>query len=331
MGISLDKAEFLSLFLETFMYGVFFTLCLITVIILVRLRKVGTKTERSLLPVAIIMLFLATGHIIIDFIRALDAFLLQKSEDQSSVAKYYGNLADPLFVSKTVLYWLQTMLGDSIIIWRCYIVYGRQWGAIGFPLVLLTAAFVSGVVILRTLTHFIPGATIFETGNDWITVFFVLTMVINIYCTCFITWRIYSTGRLHPGFGNLMPVIVVLVESGAIYTSNIIAFLCAFLSHSNGQYAALDLITPVVGIVFCLIILQVKFHFGIRSAGSSTGSSVQQAPSRSGRFTGIHNGQATYPLAPLAIEITTHTEGPYAEDVDMEMGKKSQALSSNSM
>ena len=109
---------------------------------------------------------------------------------------------------------------------------------------------VSGVVILRTLTHFIPGATIFETGNDWITVFFVLTMVINIYCTCkpafnlkhnpcltpklgFITWRIYSTGRLHPGFGNLMPVIVVLVESGAIYTSNIIAFLCAFLRYAR--------------------------------------------------------------------------------------------------
>ena len=46
--------------------------------------------------------------------------------------------------------------------------------------------------------------------------------------------------------GSLFPVMIVIIESGALYTSGIIAFLCTYLAGSNGQYPALDLITPLV-------------------------------------------------------------------------------------
>ena len=64
--------------------------------------------------------------------------------------------------------------------------------------------------------------------------------------TGLIAWRIYNTGRFRPSAGNMMPIIVVLIESGALYTSSVIAMLCSYLSGSNGQYPALDLITPLV-------------------------------------------------------------------------------------
>lgn len=45
---------------------------------------------------------------------------------------------------------------------------------------------------------------------------------------------------------TLFPVIAVIVESGAIYTTSVLGLLVAYLSNSNGQYTALDLVTPLV-------------------------------------------------------------------------------------
>ena len=43
-----------------------------------------------------------------------------------------------------------------------------------------------------------------------------------------------------------MPVIMALVESGALHATAWLALLITYLSGSNGQYAALDVITPLV-------------------------------------------------------------------------------------
>lgn len=65
-----------------------------------------------------------------------------------------------------------------------------------------------------------------------------------------IIYRIYTTGSFRDdfrlGMSGMVPVIVVLAESGALYTSGIIAFLCTYIAGSNGQYPALDIITPLI-------------------------------------------------------------------------------------
>ena len=43
-----------------------------------------------------------------------------------------------------------------------------------------------------------------------------------------------------------MPVVMALVESGALHASAWLALLITYLTGSNGQYAALDVITPLV-------------------------------------------------------------------------------------
>ena len=70
----------------------------------------------------------------------------------------------------------------------------------------------------------------------------------------------------------------MIVESGALYAVSVLSLLIAYLAKSNGQYAALDAVTPLVvrvktvkrsssssccqGIVFSLIVLQIHFHLG---------------------------------------------------------------------
>lgn len=81
-----------------------------------------------------------------------------------------------------------------------------------------------------------------------------------------------------------LPILIVIVESGAIYATGVLSILMAYLSGSNGQYAVLDAVSPVMGIVFCLTILQVHFRIGSKShitrsiepRGVNTGSSESQ-------------------------------------------------------
>lgn len=62
-----------------------------------------------------------------------------------------------------------------------------------------------------------------------------------------IAWRILRTGmRTGTGVRSLLPVAVVVIESGAIYTSAILGVLLSYLSGSDGHYIAYDVVSPLV-------------------------------------------------------------------------------------
>jgi hypothetical protein len=110
--------------------------------------------------------------------------------------------------------------------------------------------------------------------------------------TAAIAWRIFLVGKPLGGSTSLWLIIFVIIESSALYAVGVIAALVSFLSNTNGQYAAVDAIVPLVvsyalhlvtfptqilthaqGIVFSLIVLQIHFHI-------SVGKSIQMRPAR---------------------------------------------------
>ena len=44
----------------------------------------------------------------------------------------------------------------------------------------------------------------------------------------------------------MLPIIMAIIESGALYSINMLAVLVLYLCKSNGQYTALDIVTPLV-------------------------------------------------------------------------------------
>ena len=74
--------------------------------------------------------------------------------------------------------------------------------------------------------------------------------------------------------------------------------------------------------MFCLIILQVRYHFGMRSGNRSSGRrDVFQSTS--------HLGQSTYPNSPRVVDIRTHTERPFSEDTNIELGMAGKGVVAN--
>jgi hypothetical protein len=63
-----------------------------------------------------------------------------------------------------------------------------------------------------------------------------------------IVYRIWTSSQsvasYHPS--SLIPVILAVVESAGLYSSTLLALLIAYLSNSNGQYPALDVVMPLI-------------------------------------------------------------------------------------
>ncbi|KAI0314847.1 hypothetical protein OF83DRAFT_1134973 [Amylostereum chailletii] len=277
MGIALDEAQLLSLLLEGFLCGVFFALYCVTTVVLF---KTGPAEYQRyvLLPVSTAMMLLSVTHLSIGFARAIMGFV--RSDDANG---YYNNLAHPLHVAKAVIYGAQTLLGDGFIAWRCYVVYDRnRWIGLGFATawsVILAAA----IFLPYQFSRAKDGMAIFDTEHGWITAWFALTMAVNVLSTALIVYRIVASARPGRLGRSVLPVAGIIIQSGALYAAGVLGAFVAYMMGSNGQYPAVDVCTPLVGIVFALIILQIRFRFGLLSTSDRTapvpiGTSASDAP-----------------------------------------------------
>lgn len=264
MGIPLGKAALVALFLQILFYGVFFTLYWLTLFIL--LKKTGIQRQ-LLIPVGTLLLLIATAHLIVDFVRALEAFVFKVN--MLGADAYYSNLGSPLALASLALYVTQTAIADGVVVWRCYMIHNRSLLVAILGCVVMLTYGISGYYVVWSFSRIHPLRNTYTS----IIVFYALTMLISVTCTILIAWRIYRTRRFIPeGLAAFLPVFIVVVESGALYATSVFALLIATLVGSNAQYIMLAIISPIVGITFCLIILQVHFHVG--------GSLPSEQPSR---------------------------------------------------
>ncbi|KAG2069454.1 hypothetical protein BDR04DRAFT_1101547 [Suillus decipiens] len=317
MGVPLDKASFLALFLETAFYGVFFTLYWLTLFVL--FKKTGIQRQ-LLIPVATLLLCIATAHLIIDFVRGLEAFVFEV--DTIGADAYYSNLASPLELASKALYITQTTLADGVVVWRCHVLNHRnRFVAIPGCIVLIVNA-ATGYYVVWSLSQAYEMSKISTAASGCLTTFYTLTMFVSLTCTMSIAWQIYHTRRFMPGgLAALLPVFIVVIESGALYATSVLALLISFLVGSNGEYIMLSVIPPIVGITFCLIILQVHFHVG-------GNSSAEQSSDLNTNLTNLFRGRSTrepnFTMQRMAVHITEETE---IVQSDMMSAKNSQPVS----
>ncbi|KDQ52237.1 hypothetical protein JAAARDRAFT_198413 [Jaapia argillacea MUCL 33604] len=317
VGIPLDTAEIVALFLESVCYGIFCVLFAITLWVLVKKRE----TNRIWVAVVCVMYLLATVHLIISVYRAVYGFV-NSSANPGGAIGFFAAISDPTFVSKSAVLLVQTVLGDSFMIYRCYIVWEKKWPIITAPLLLLVGLMISGARVMYLLANAKPGALIFLAAlQPWITAYFATTMCTNIVCTACITYKIWARGRSLGGQNgyiqtSLSPVMVIVIESGALYSSAVLCQLVTYLVGSNGQNIIIDMITPLIGITFCLVTVRVGLGLTINSTSS-------HAPSNAGTRRTIPH--VNYPLRPMAISVSRaveHDNELGLSDKDRDMGDR---------
>jgi len=271
-GITLDKAVLISLILESLLYGIFTVMFGFTLWVLIHERG-GRINVRLLLP-ALVLYALATAHLTIDAYRDVKAFITYRDAPGGPIA-YLTNLSSASYLLKSSFYTLQTLLGDFCMIYRCSVVWQHNIWIIILPILLWVSCAVTGVGVITSFSRVSPEAQVFSFAR-WVAAFFAITLATNVICTSLIALRIWSVdragGRYRETKSALRPVLAVVIESGAIYSASLTVLLAVYLSHSWAHFIVLDAITPIIGIVFSMIIVRMGLSMAWQNSSQSRSS-----------------------------------------------------------
>ncbi|PFH47713.1 hypothetical protein AMATHDRAFT_6486 [Amanita thiersii Skay4041] len=217
---------------------------------------IRSRFNKPMLIISCLIFLLLTTDIIISF--------------QITLATYRR---DPVFVTYNTISvaaeGLTIILVDAVLIFRCFIVYSRQWRVIYIPLafwlgnIVCTIIFTywSVLVIQGPLPDAIP-PRLFHISQA----FYACTIATNIYATSAIILRIWGAAKqsCNSDTGDtLFFSIRIIAESGLLYTITSIMLLITYVLSpisNTGAIAELQCSAinfPVTGIAFNLILIRV--------------------------------------------------------------------------
>jgi len=257
-GFPADEAKLVSIFVQSCLWGIFTVLFFGSLSVLRKGVRNRNGMHRVMLGTAITMWVVATAHLGVNFSRIIEAFVIHRN-DEGGPASYFNILSNFSNLFGSALYQLQTLVGDAFLLYRLALVWNHNWRITGLPLLLLSGSTASAIGTLYSFAKASAGVVFRENLSRWIISFFVLTLATNLICTILIAARIWTINRFTTHIidnSNLKPVMLVILESGAIYSCTLITLLACYLSGSWAQYLILDAVSSIVGIVFSMVILR---------------------------------------------------------------------------
>jgi uncharacterized membrane protein YozB (DUF420 family) len=255
--LTLIAAALISIFVESALYGSFAILYTTSTVILIQKKnKQQGGSSIAMLFISSIMFILATLHISLCFLRLFNAFV--GSDDPETFLK--STISSPSFILKNATFVLQTLVGDAFMIYRVHIIWAGRWIVVP-PVVGCLISTGIGAALLQSHAQVTAAKLIYETSlRHWFIAFSILTLLTELACTMLIAGRIWyihrKTSALVQG-PSLTPTIVLIVESGAMYSICVTLMLILFMSDDYAHKRCLDATVQIIGVVFSMIIVRV--------------------------------------------------------------------------
>ncbi|KIP07584.1 hypothetical protein PHLGIDRAFT_412628 [Phlebiopsis gigantea 11061_1 CR5-6] len=261
-NIPVDVAQLVALFMESIFYGLYlvtFGMCMY--IMLVRGRS-GARQRGVFIAVAVSMFVVATLDVVLLLVHILYAFVWYHGPG-SAIGEFL-DISVWINAIRLVTYSAQTSIGDVILIYRCFVVYGRSLLVL-IPFGLLWIAELVTEVFDCYIEFTLHKSTLF-TANQ-LTPFILslecITLALNVIATSLIIYKIWrvdrSSRRLFSlrSSDSLKRAIRIVVESGLMYTLSVVCLMGVYISGNNAMYGVSDCLVQIIGISFNLIIIRI--------------------------------------------------------------------------
>jgi len=240
-----------------------------------------TLHRRQLLKIntaAVIVLYcLATTHISLVLARAIQGFI---NHDEGNTVLYFADIARPINRSKDMVYITMIVLADSVVLWRCYIVWNKNLFVIALPTIMIIGTAISGYTAVGHWFQKDPLAGA-QAAIHWAVAMLAMSMTTNIILTILTAGRIWYMSRKVGNLSGNTPynkIILLIVESGLVMgVSKIIEFVLFQiapgdgLSGLNALYIVMDSMPQIMGICPTFIIMVVNSGFTSMSLTSDGG------------------------------------------------------------
>ncbi|KAF5330014.1 hypothetical protein D9611_010498 [Ephemerocybe angulata] len=244
---------------EAIIYGLYCSMFISTMRIMLRKRPVETVASRIFLVVSIMIFILATFHNITSISRLIRAYALLLAPPAPFLYfqnyKYWDNYAHLLLTA------FCTWLGDVLVIYRCFLIWRRNKWVIVAPTLLLIGSIATTFVNWHWFLHPTAFAPKDIAPILWIT--FPLNLAQNMLTTSLIAFKIYKQHRdtvrsglqLSSGL-DLMGVIRIIVESAMVYTVETAIIIVLMAINHPSVVIVQHALPGSIGIVFCLIAIR---------------------------------------------------------------------------
>jgi len=269
-SLSLPAAELVAQTLACVLYGIYLVTLGIAGHLLLTTES-GRWKRRSeikwIMVVVSALLFVnSTLDLVVATITVVQAFVLYTGPGGAEHIFTHGSGWQTMTKSFCVPF--QSLLGDGILIYRCWFLWNRSWGVIALPLLIWLVNIACTMRFLDLLAQASQGLIISSPIQPWGQTFWSLTLVINIITTSLIVGRIWIVDRQNKKFGistvsthgrprsTLSLAMRNIIESGMIYTVVSIFTLATYTVQSTLHYPASALEIHSVGITFNLILIR---------------------------------------------------------------------------
>ncbi|EJD00683.1 uncharacterized protein FOMMEDRAFT_30642 [Fomitiporia mediterranea MF3/22] len=208
------------------------------------------------------MYALAIVHISVNIKRCLQG-IIDLYSGKINPLNFLNSDEGALNAIRLVVYLLQSLLADGLMIYRLYVVCGVNFRFLGPVIILFVGNIICGV---GTMAGYIEKGSLFQFGTSpllWLEVFFLITLAINLFGIISITVRIWLTMRRTSGIlqsPSFSPLTVTLLDPGMVYSVSLLALFGQYVASSLSFFAALDYEIQIIGIMLSLIVVRVSFR-----------------------------------------------------------------------
>ncbi|KAF7345941.1 hypothetical protein MVEN_01616500 [Mycena venus] len=224
------------LWVGTFFYGIYLVLfCICTYILLHRPSSRGNT----------VLLITTSALFTFSTILMVFTLVLVTADIEQLASIPYDNIQNAAYV----IYAINNSIADGLVIYRCYVVWNRDWRVIVLPVMLLVASTACGLDIFLDA---IPQFAVILTTN-----------LLATLLTAGRIWWISRQPRAYLGAAaqrRYASSIALVVESGMVYSATILTFLVVISFPSVAptlEEPLLQIVTQVMGIAPTLIIVRV--------------------------------------------------------------------------
>ncbi|KAH7930154.1 hypothetical protein BV22DRAFT_1028657 [Leucogyrophana mollusca] len=268
MVLSSDTAALIGFGCEAVLYGGYCVLFIVSLMVLLR-RKSSTRSISNPVLLANCLLFLCcTTHFALEFNHYCTTL-------QSTGVPGYSQENRPLAAADFLIS-LTDLIGDLILLYRCWMVWGKNYYVIILPFFTAIAGFACIMEVFHDVLILVsegsaagtPPADLVPLGIAG----YVLPLATNVVVTGLIAYRIWDSSRdinynLIGGTGAARRALTLIIESGALYLVVQLIFVVLFAMANPAEAIMGVIAVQIYGIAPTLIIIRVSL--GISSEHTS--------------------------------------------------------------
>ncbi|KAK0439688.1 uncharacterized protein EV420DRAFT_1650808 [Desarmillaria tabescens] len=263
-----SDAWFNAVIIESLTHGMYTAVLAIALLRILSSTTIYRWQVKIVAGISGFMYIMATLHIAVRWFYIRRAFIAYGETEETRYHALMGWLTtgSPIWalMINIIAGNINALISECVTIWRCWIIWERNWRIVALPCICTLCATVFGLLsILQQLVPLNYLQISISKGDsiDWSMAFYIMGLPTTAMCTTLIVYRLAkaSNTRNSPCFtpNPYYHVIEMLVESSGLYLVVLVVFIVFEATKSPYSRYPAAILESVIGIAPALILLRV--------------------------------------------------------------------------